>query len=143
MAGTYERGQRLASDTGQVFLKGDPLVARQHGLARANDAVTITNDRGDVGNLVTVRFALAQGAAKQRKRFTEERGDEVRLQATGFGALHVLTDLLDTCGAEGFVRQGTFLDQLLQVIAVEDTIDDLGEPRFHFRTVAVADGFDE
>src|SRR5713101_3382596 len=119
MAGTYERGQRLASDTGQVFLKGDPLVARQHGLARANDTVTITNDRGDVGNFVAVRLALAQGAAKQRKRFTEERGDE------------------------SLMRQGAFLDQLLQVIGVEGTVDDLGEPRFHFRTVAVADGFNE
>src|SRR5712692_9794537 len=98
MAGTDERGQRLASDTGQVFLKGDPLVARQHGFARADDAVTITNDRGHMRNLVAVWFALAQGAAKQRKRFTEERGDEVGLQAAGFGALHVFADLLDTGG---------------------------------------------
>src|SRR5262249_3725615 len=112
MTGTHERRQRLAGDTGQVFLKGDSLVACEHRFSSADDAVTVTDDRRNMRNLIAVRLALAQGTAEQRKRFPEERGDEVRLQAVGLSALHVLTDLLDTDGGEGFVCQGAFFDQL-------------------------------
>ena len=49
----------------------------------------------------------------------------------------------DLGGIHRILRQGTFLDQGLQMAAVHRFADRLRQPRPHFRAVAVADGLDQ
>ena len=74
MARTDEGGQRLALRRDQRLLEGDALVARQHRLADADQAVAVADRRRDVGDLVAARLALLgrcrPGAGRLRGRTT-------------------------------------------------------------------------
>ena len=59
VAGADKGGERLALRRDQILLEGDALVARQHRLADADQAVAVADRRGHVGDLVAARLALA------------------------------------------------------------------------------------
>ena len=119
MAGADEGGQRLARRRDQLLLEGDALVARQHRLADADQAVAVADRRRHVGDLVAARLALLDRAAQALEGFLEERLDVVRLQPAGLGALHLLADAVDAAGVHRVVGQRALLQQVLQLVAVE------------------------
>jgi hypothetical protein len=41
------------------------------------------------------------------------------------------------------VRQGVFLDQIAELVPIHGVVDDLAQPRTHFRTVSVPNGLHE
>ena len=119
VAGADEGGQRLALGRDQRLLEGDALVARQHGLADADQAVAVADRGRDVGDLVAARLALLGGAAEALEGLEEEGLDVVRLQAAGLGALHVLADAVDAAGVHGVVGERALFEQVLELAAVE------------------------
>ena len=64
MAWADEGGQRLALRRHQVLLEGDALVARQHRLADADQAVAVAHRGRDMGDLVAARLPLLGRAAE-------------------------------------------------------------------------------
>ena len=72
MAGANEGGERLALRCDQGFLKGDALVARQHRFARSDQAVAVAYRRGNMGDFIAARLALARRAAELTECFEEE-----------------------------------------------------------------------
>ena len=109
------------------FLKGDPLVARQHRLADADQAVAVADGRGHVGDLVAARLALLDGAAQALEGLEEERLDVVRLEAAGLGPLHVLADARHAAGVHHVVGQRALFQKVLEVGAIEGVFDDAGQ----------------
>jgi len=73
MARAEEGGQRLAVRRDQRFLKDDALVTWQHRFAQSDQAVAVAHRRGDVGNFIAARLALAYGAAELGEGFEEEK----------------------------------------------------------------------
>ena len=138
-----EGGQRLARRRHERFLEGDALVARQHRLADADQAVAVAHGCGDVRHLVTTRLALLRVAAEPLKCFEEEGLDVVRLQTAGFGALHVFADAVHAARVHGVVRQGALFEKILQMAAVQRTFHHCREAGAHLRLIAVADGLDQ
>ena len=59
MARADESSERLPLWRDQLFLECDALVARQHGIARADLPVAVSHRRRDVGDFVAARLALA------------------------------------------------------------------------------------
>src|SRR4051812_43647893 len=45
-----------------ALLKGDPLIARQHRFAPANESIAIANGRRDASDFVAPRFPFARSA---------------------------------------------------------------------------------
>src|SRR4030042_342602 len=92
MARTDEGGQGLTLRRNQLLLEGDTLVARKHRFTDADQAVTVAHRGRDVGDLISARLALPGRSAKEAEGFEEKGLDVMRLQATGFGTLHVFAD---------------------------------------------------
>jgi hypothetical protein len=95
----------------QRLLEGDALVARQHGLARADQAVAVAHGSGHMGDLIAARLACLAESAQTLESLVEERLDVVRLEAPGIGALHLLTDALHAAHVHGVMRQSAFFEQ--------------------------------
>ena len=143
MAGAQERGQGLALRGDECLLERDALVARQHGLANANQAVPVAHRRGDVGDLVPSRFPLLDGTAKSPEGFQEEGLDVVRLQPAGLGPLHLFAHAEHARRVHAVMRQRPFFEQVLQLGLVEGVRHHLRQPRADFGPFAVADRFDQ
>ena len=92
MAGADECGQGFARDGDQFLLEGDALVALQNGIAPSDLPVAVANHGRDVGDLVPLGLPLVDLAAQQLERFEEERCDEMRLEPSCVGPLHLLPD---------------------------------------------------
>lgn len=90
MAGRRQLGLGLAGDQG--LLEGDPGVAVEHGVAAADQPVAPLERPGHAQDLEPAALALGDAAAEQGEGLAEEGADEVRLQAAGGGALHLLAD---------------------------------------------------
>ena len=119
MARADEGGQRLALRRDQRLLEGDALVAGQHRLADADQAVAVADRGRDVGDLVAARLALLGRAAEAPERLEEERLDVVRLEPAGLGPLHVLADAVDPAGVHGVVGERPLFEQVPELAAVE------------------------
>ena len=143
MARADEGGQRLAVRRHQGLLEGDALVAGQHRLADADQAVAVAHRGRDVGDLVAARLALLGRAAQKPERLVEEGLDVVRLQAAGLGPLHVFADAVDPAGVHGVVGERPFFQQVPQLAAVERVFEHRRQAGAHLGLVAVADGLDE
>ena len=59
MAGADEGRQGLALRRDEGFLEGDALVARQHRLADADEAVAVADGGWHMGDLIAARLPLA------------------------------------------------------------------------------------
>ena len=127
----------------QVLLEGDALVAGQHRLADADQAVAVAHRGRDVGDLVAARLPLLGRAAQKPERLVEEGLDIVRLEAAGLGPLHVLADALDPAGVHGVVGERPFFQQVSQLAAVERVIEHRLQAGPHFGLIAVPDRLDE
>ena len=119
MARADEGGQGLAVRRHQILLEGDALVAGQHRLADADQAVAVAHRGRDVGDLVAARLPLLGRAAQKPERLVEEGLDIVRLEAAGLGPLHIFADALDPAGVHGVVGERPFFQQVPQLAAVE------------------------
>ena len=73
----------------------------------------------------------------------EEALDEVRLKSARLHALHVGTDRRDAVYVHRVLGQRVFVQQLLQLCAVEAGVDDLIQPITHLLLVPVANRLDE
>ena len=137
---TDEGRERLAGRCYERLLEHDPLVAGQHRLADAERAVAAPDQRGHMGHLVAARLALAGRAAQPPECLPEERLDVVRLQATGFGPLHLFADAVYAARIHHVVHELALLEELLQGAPVERLIDRGVEPCPNLRLFAVEDG---
>ena len=138
-----ERSERLTLGHNEGFLAGDACIARQHGFADTNEAVTVAHRRRHMSDFVASRLPLLGVAAKHLKGFVEKRFDVVRLQATSVSAFHVCTDALHFACVHGIVGQRPFVEQSLQVTAVESGIEHCAEERLDFWSLAVTDSLDQ
>ena len=77
------------------------------------------------------------------KRFDEERLDVVRLKALGLGPLHLLPDSTDAARVHRVMRQGTILQEVLNLAVIERMFDNLGEPGSNLGLIAVPDCLDQ
>jgi len=68
-----EGHKRLALRRDERLLEGDPLIARQHRFADADEAVAVADGGWSVGHLVAARLPLAYRPAKLLEGFKEER----------------------------------------------------------------------
>ena len=73
----------------------------------------------------------------------EEALDEVRLKSARLHALHVGTNRRDAVYVHRVLGQRVFVQQLLQLCAVEAGVDDLIQPITHLLLVPVANRLDE
>ena len=92
LARADEGGQRLAGNRAEGLLECDPFILAQDGLASADETVPLADQRRHVGDFEAAWFPFLDGTAQNPEGLQEKRLDEVRLQATRFGALHVLPD---------------------------------------------------
>src|SRR5687768_4075588 len=98
MAGVHEHRTGKASffqRLNRIAVEADALVALQNRLvlasiAPSDSAVTFADRRRYVGNLEARGFAGMCCASDRVKRFQEECPHEERLEAAGFGLLHLL-----------------------------------------------------
>ena len=67
----------------------------------------------------------------------------MRLQAAGFGTLHVFADAVNAAGIHRVVGQRAFFQQILQLAAVEGVLHALWSAGRAPRLFAVADGLDQ
>ena len=72
MAGADEGGEWLALRRDQRLLKGDALVAGQHRFTRSDQTVAIAHRRGNMGDFIAARLALAGCAAELIECFEKE-----------------------------------------------------------------------
>jgi hypothetical protein len=126
----------------QRLLEGDALVARQHGLARADQAVAVAHGSGHMGDLIAARLACLAESAQTLESLVEERLDVVRLEAPGIGALHLLTDALHAAHVHGVMRQSALFEQILEV-ARSSAWSRTGSRRRALRAFAIADRLDQ
>src|SRR6266542_851480 len=143
MTGANERRQWLALRRNESLLEDNALVAWQHRLADADQAVAMAHRRWHVGDFVAPCLALADAAAELLKSFQKKRLDVVRLQAASFGPLHLLPDAVDAASIYGIVGEGTLFKEVLQPDAVEGALHNLREPCTHLGQFPIAHGFDE
>jgi hypothetical protein len=59
MAGTDKGSNGFTRNTNQVFIKTDALIAFENWLSYPEKAVSVTDNGGDVGNLVSLWLSLA------------------------------------------------------------------------------------
>src|SRR5579871_125499 len=142
MTRANEFRERLASDGYKVLFKGHTLVACQHRIASSDEAIAIADGGGDVRDLEPPGFALANRAAEQPKCFEEEALDEMRLKTARLGPFHLFADFAHLRCVHRVVRQRSFLDQLLDVLAVQGVVDLLRHLRAHFGALAITDCLD-
>ena len=116
MAGADERRQRLPWRRYQVLLEGDALVARQDGLAEADQSIAIAHWCRNMGDLVAARFALLHRAAEALEGFEEEGFDIVRLKPSRLGPLHVFADAMNARDIHGVMRKRAIFEQILQCV---------------------------
>ena len=112
MAGADEGRQRLALRRDERLLEGDALVARQDGLAEADQSVPVAHRRRNMGDLVAPGFALLDRAAEAFEGLEEEGLDIMGLKPARLGPLHLLADAEDARGVHGVVRQGAIFEQV-------------------------------
>jgi hypothetical protein len=96
-----------------------------------------------VADFVSAGLAVPGVAAEPTKCFEEKRFDIMGLEATGFRALHVFSNAGYPTGVHGIVGERPFLQEVLQLSAVDAVFDGSGKPGAYLRHVAVADGLDE
>src|SRR5690348_14479371 len=89
MAGTDQCGLGFARNENTLFLKDDAFVALQNRRSAGAEHGAIANSDGDLCDFIAVCFALIAFATEPFERFKKERGDEMWLQATGNGTLHL------------------------------------------------------
>src|SRR5690242_14818298 len=111
MAGTDQRGLGFTGDKDTLFLKDDAFVALQNRRSAAAEDAAVANRDGHMGNLVTVRFALVASAAEPFERLKKERGDEMWLQATSNGTLHLFPYLAHTYNIHHLRGQRTLFEE--------------------------------
>src|SRR5262245_37823159 len=138
MAGTDKGREGLALRRNEGFLEGDALVARQHWLTDADEAVAVADGRWHMGDLIAARLPLAGRPPELLEGFEKERLDVVRLQPAGLGAFHLLTHPGHAARVHGVMRQGTLFKQGLELWTIHRIGNGLGEFSPHFRTLAVA-----
>ena len=124
-----------------VFVEADALIPLEHRGSHPNVTVPFPQDGGYVSYLPPPFLSTVDLATKAGKSIEEKRLDVMWLEPAGMSLLHLLLDLLNTRGVHGVVDQGSLVQDLLQVLAIDSTIDCLVESSFHFRVIAVADCF--
>jgi hypothetical protein len=87
VAGCYELGGGTPWLEDERLVETDPLVASQHRPARAGRRRAHLG--GDVGDLVTLRFALDEPATEGAERPLEEGMHIVGLKPAGRGLFHL------------------------------------------------------
>jgi hypothetical protein len=139
MPRTDESGQRLPLWRYQCFFKGDALVAGQHWLTDANQPVAISYRGWNVGDLIAAGFPLFVRSAQSLKRFAKEGFDVVRLQAAGFGALHIFADPVDLACVHGINGKGVVFKQILNLFAIQYMIQHRRQAGANLRLIPVSD----
>ena len=143
MAGADKGGRRLPLRCHQGLIESDALVARQHGFAEADEAVTVAHRGGHMAEFIASRFALLGRPPEPLERFEEEGFDVMGLQTPGIGALHVLADTLYPARVHGIVNQRALFKQPLKMAAVERGVEYRGQERLDLGALAVTDGLDQ
>ncbi len=143
MPGADECRERLSRRRDEVFLEGDALVFREHGVARSGLAVAVADRGRDVRDFVPSGLPHSDGSPEPPEGFEKERLDVVRLQPPRLRALHVLPDAGDAACVHDVVRDGVFFEEFFDGAPVDAVFDGPRELRADVGPVAVADGFDE
>src|SRR5712691_1331397 len=127
MARTDEGRQGLALRRDERLLEGNALVARQHWLTNADEAVAVTDRGWHMRDLIAARLPLAGRSTKLLKRFEEERLNVMRLQTARLSAFHLLTHPGHAARVHGVMRQGTLFKQGLELRTIHRVGNGLGE----------------
>ena len=143
VTGRDERSGRLAFGAKVFLVEGDPFVSLQDRRALANHPVAMADERRDMADFVTKRFAPMDAAAKLLERPEEEGTDVVRLQAPSLSTLHLVANVADARRIKPLVDERSVLDERPKLFGVEFAIHNLVELGFIRRIVSVTDCPDE
>ena len=110
MPGTDEGSERLPLRRDEWFVEGDALVARQHGLADANNAVAVAHWSRNVGNLIAMWLPLLGRSSQALECFKKKRFNVVWLEAPCFRSLHFFTDAVHAARVHRVVRECPLFD---------------------------------
>src|SRR6185437_12954934 len=143
MPWAHERRKRLSLWCHQGLLEGDAFIARQHGLAEANQPIAIAHRRWYVSDLVTSRLALPDGAPETPKGLEEEGLHIMGLKPARLGTFHLLTNTVNARCVHRIMRKCPILKKRPQGFLIEGLLDDPGQPCSHVRLIAVADRVDQ
>ena len=141
MAGRHEFGLRLTDDQG--LLEGDAGIAIEHRIGSADQPVALLQDRRNAQDFEATLLAFGDAPAEHREGFAEERADEMRLQAAGLRALHLLADFATALRVHAFRRELALGDQLLDRVDIDRAIDLAEQLGLLLRPIAVADRIDQ
>ena len=143
MARADERRQRLPGRRDQDLFRRRSARTGQDGLPDADQTVSITDRRRNMGDLVAARFTLLDRAAEAPECLQEKRFDVVRLEASRLGSLHVFANPMDADDIHAVMRKRPILKEFLNVCSVERILDDRLRRARTSGLLAVADGFDQ
>src|SRR5437867_13255155 len=82
-------------DLDEVLLECDSLVLRLQAQPPSDENVTVSDGGGNVRDLESTRLAFVNRAPRLAERLKEESLDEMRLEFSSFGTLHLLLNLAD------------------------------------------------
>src|SRR5690606_33305317 len=128
VTGTHECSKRLAGRRDQVLPERNALIAGEHRLTSADLPIPVAHRCGHMCQLVPAGLTLACTSTKAFECLHEERLDVMRLQATGFGSLHLLTHACNAAGIHRIMGERAILEQFPQVAAVYAVLDSACKP---------------
>ena len=143
MPGADEGGRHGPLHVAVCLVEADALVAVQHRLAVAHLHVAAPHGVGNEGDFPAAFLTRGHTAAQFAERLLEKGFDEMRLEAAGLHALHVLADDGHGFGVHHVLRERVILHQLAYGLAVEGLLHVGVEAGLHGGVTAVAHGFDE
>ena len=138
-----ESGQRLSLRRHPCFFKCNALIAGQHRFPKANHPVAASYQGRNMGDLIAAGFTLPVRSAQSFKRLAKEGLDVVRLQASGFGTLHVFANAVDAACVHGIHGKGVVIQQVLNLSAVKRVIQHRCQACPNLRLVTVSDRLDQ
>src|SRR5262249_45143110 len=96
----------------------------------------------DMGDFVPARLPLADGTSDVLKRCQEEGLNEVRLELSCFGSLHLITDVLNIACSHDVADERTLVDHLPERLADRGIYNSM-ESMLDLGLLTVSDSIDE
>jgi hypothetical protein len=138
-----KRGKRLTRRVDKRLLEGDPLVPRQNWFAESDRSIAIPDRRRNMGDFVASALALLHRSAKPLERLEEEGLYVMRLEASCFGALHLLADVHDSTRVHRVVDEDLLVEEVANLARVEGVLDHLGQASADVGLITISNGLEE
>src|SRR5689334_4853511 len=136
------RETRLIERLNRRTVKTDALISLQHGFMLApvtpsNAPVSLTNGNWNVCDLITACLSRVCRSTQGIKSFQEKGADEVGLEPSRFGLLHLLFNRKETLRAHGFLSKSIAIQQDPQMLAIKRLVDLARQTSANLRLISV------